>query len=94
MARTKKELTPEELKLKEEQKELEKQKKQEEREYKIKNCIIPAECHLSDTDIIKFVNMSKDLKCAQGELLKLAVQALLNDKIAFNVNTTTTLTLK
>lgn len=94
MARPKKELTPEEEKALKEKKELEKQKKQEEKEYKIKHCIIPKHCHLSDTDIIKFVNMAQELQCSQDELLKLAIQALLNDKIEFNVNTTTTLTLK
>lgn len=94
MARPKKELSPEELKTKQEQKEIEKKQKQEQREKEISQCILQEINGFSKTEINKFLDFCKTTNATQWDVVHLAINALLSGKIEYKVKTTTTLELK
>lgn len=90
MARVKKitvEPTHEEL-------EMMKQKKLEQKEKIFKDCVLKESHGYSKSEISKFMKMCDELKVTQGDLIHLAISALLNDKIEFETETKTTLILK
>ena len=94
MARTKKELTPEEEKALKEKKELEKQKKQEEREKEIKNCVLKESQGATKTEINKFIDFCKTNEVSQHEVIRLGVEAVIEGIVPFEFQRTTTLRLK